>query len=415
MSDSVSIPSQFQGHTRATSAVNLLSLLPTAQQALAWVNQGDGLVACGEAARFEPSGADRFGKAEQWWLDCIASIDSTDEVQLPGTGPVAFVSMAFADDPGDSVLVLPKITVGQRAVNAWITTIDVDHNGAENPLGPVQPISQPVMIHYSDGEFPVDRYRKAACTAIARMQAGELAKVVLAHDLLATVDTPVDPRFLLAGLTKKYPSCWTFAIDGLVGATPELLLKRQGLSVFSRVLAGTIWPHSGANTDELSSELLRSKKDLDEHAFAVDSLAEALRPFCAALSVSPRPQVIHLPNVLHLATKITGKLAYPVSLLRLAEALHPTAAVGGTPRAKALKTIAELEGMDRGRYAGPVGWIDADGNGELGIALRCGQVTGNAVRMFAGSGLVSASNPDVEAAEIAAKMAPIRDALERLA
>jgi menaquinone-specific isochorismate synthase len=239
------------------------------------------------------------------------------------------------------------------------------------------------------------------------------AKVVLAHDLLAVADEPLDPRFLLHGLAARYPSCWTFAVDQLVGATPELLLRRRGTEVLSRVLAGTTWPHDGTDTEALAMELLSSAKDRDEHCYAVDSLAHALRPFCVDLVVPAAPSVLQLRNVLHLATEVRGVL-HPAGppLLTLADAVHPTAAVGGTPTSDAVSAIGELEAMDRGRYAGPVGWVDAAGDGELGIALRCAQVVGRFARLFAGCGIVAGSDPDSEVAEAAAKLVPIRDALE---
>jgi menaquinone-specific isochorismate synthase len=237
--------------------------------------------------------------------------------------------------------------------------------------------------------------------------------VVLAHDLLAVADEPLDPRFLLHGLAARYPSCWTFAVDQLVGATPELLLRRRGTEVLSRVLAGTTWPHGSTDPDALAAELLGSAKDRDEHCYAVDSLAQELRPFCTDLVVPTAPSVLQLRNVLHLATEVRGVL-HPAGppLLTLADALHPTAAVGGTPTPAAISAIGELEAMDRGRYAGPVGWVDAAGDGELGIALRCAQVAGRFARLFAGCGIVAGSDPDSEVAEAAAKLVPIRDALE---
>ena len=388
---------------------DLLRLLPSAEGALAWVMRGEGLVGWGEAARFEPSGADRFEQADRWWRDYAAGIDYVDEVQLPGSGPVAFVSMAFADDPGSSVLVVPRVLVGRRDGITWVTEIG---DPAEGPFHAVEPVRKPSTIRYSEGELSVTDYRDAVEQAVKRMRAGELDKVVLAHDLVATVDEAVDPRFLLHGLSAKYPSCWVFSVDGLVGATPEMLMRRQDSRVYSRVLAGTMWPSHSAG-DELAQELLASAKNQGEHTYAVESLAEALRPFCSSMSVSPRPHVLRLPNVMHLASDVAGELAGDSSLLRLAGAVHPTAAVGGTPRAKAVATITELEGMDRGRYAGPVGWVDVNGDGEVGIALRCAQVTETTVRLFAGGGVVPDSDPDTEVAEAAAKMIPMRDALER--
>jgi menaquinone-specific isochorismate synthase len=248
------------------------------------------------------------------------------------------------------------------------------------------------------------------------MRAGEIEKAVLAHDLLAVGEDPLDPRFLLGGLARRYPTCWAYAVDGLVGATPELLIRRTGGTVESRVLAGTAWPGDGPDADpaRLADRLLGSVKDRREHALAIDSLADALRPLCAELDIPESPSVIALHNVSHLASDVHGKLPAedPSSLLQLAEAVHPTAAVGGTPREAAVALIAELEGMDRGRYAGPVGWVDGDGDGELGIALRCAQLDGPVARLFAGCGVVADSDPDTEVREAAAKMVAVRDALE---
>jgi menaquinone-specific isochorismate synthase len=247
------------------------------------------------------------------------------------------------------------------------------------------------------------------------MRAGALDKVALAHDLLAVAAAPLDPRLLLGGLARRYPTCWSFAVDGLVGATPELLVRRSGATVSSRVLAGTAWSEAAAPADEaaLAGRLLTSEKDRWEHALAVESLAAALRPLCAELDVPETPGVLALHNVSHLVSDVHGKLDRddPASLLQLAAAVHPTAAVGGTPRDAAVSLIAELEGMDRGRYAGPVGWMNADGDGELGIALRCAQLDGSVARLFAGCGVVAGSDPDTEVREAAAKFRPVREAL----
>jgi menaquinone-specific isochorismate synthase len=387
----------------------LLDMLPSPRGVLSWVRAGEGLVAWGEVARVCTEGPYRFARAQDWWQSFCAQLDTRDEVRLPGSGPVAFTSLAFNDSPGSSVLVVPRVVVGRRNGQSWVTEF---HTGTVT--GPVTPVRRPYGLCYSDGELPVTAWRDAVARAVARMRAGAVpAKVVLAHDLLAAADEPLDPRFLLHGLAARYPSCWTFAVDQLVGATPELLLRRQGTQLLSQVLAGTIWPHGGANASALALELLDSAKNRDEHRYAVDSLAQALQPFCIELNVPTAPSVLQLRNVLHLATEVRGVLhtAGP-PLLTLADAVHPTAAVGGTPTPAAVSTISELEAMDRGRYAGPVGWVDAAGNGELGIALRCAQVVGRFARLFAGCGIVAGSDPDSEVAEAAAKLVPLRDALE---
>jgi menaquinone-specific isochorismate synthase len=209
-------------------------------------------------------------------------------------------------------------------------------------------------------------------------------------------------------------------VDGLIGATPELLLRRRGTVVNSRVLAGTSWRgepgagRTGLSDDQHGAALLASAKNREEHRYAVESLVGRLRPLCAEVSAPDEPSVLRLPNVNHLASDVTGTLnpADLPSLLRLAGGVHPTAAVGGTPTEPALRLIAELEDMNRGRYAGPVGWIDGNGDGELGLALRCAQVNGATARLFAGGGVVAGSDPDVEAAEVAAKMLAVQSALE---
>jgi menaquinone-specific isochorismate synthase len=388
---------------------DLIDLLPSPHGVLCWVRDGAGLVGWGEVARVCTAGPDRFARSEAWWQFFSGQLEVRDEVGLPGSGPVAFTSLAFDDSPGSSVLVVPRVVVGRRDGLTWVTEVETG-TAAE----PVVPVRRPRGLRYSDGELPVTVWREAVARAVSRMQGGAApAKVVLAHDLLAVADEPLDPRFLLHGLAARYASCWTFAVDGLVGATPELLLRRRDQEVVSQVLAGTTWPHDGTDPRALATELLASEKDRAEHRYAVDSLADTLRPFCTDLTVPPTPTVLQLRNVLHLATEVRGVLRAPgAPLLTLADAVHPTAAVGGTPTSAAVATIGELEAMDRGRYAGPVGWVDTNGNGELGIALRCAQVSGQAARLFAGCGIVAGSDPDSEVAEAAAKLVPIRDALE---
>lgn len=391
---------------------DLVTLLPDPDNPTCWVREGDGLVGWGEVARFTTSGPNRFAEAETWWRSFTARLDVRDEIGIPGTGPVAFVSFAFGDSSPGSVLVVPRVVVGRRDGRAWITQFSVgDGPGAVHRLEPV--IRPTRRLRYRDGQLPVGAYRRAVAEAVRRMRAGTVRKVVLAHDLLVTGDQRFDPRFLLTGLSRRYPSCWSFAVDGLVGATPELLVHRMGHTVRSRVLAGTAWADDGHDAD-LTQRLLGSTKNREEHELAVASVAAALEPLCTRLDTPGTPTVLDLPNVSHLASDVTGELNpdEPAGLLRLAEALHPTAAVGGTPRWAALALIAELEGMDRGRYAGPVGWVDAAGDGELGIALRCAHLDGPVARLFAGCGIMPESDPDQEVREAAAKLAAIRQALE---
>jgi menaquinone-specific isochorismate synthase len=242
--------------------------------------------------------------------------------------------------------------------------------------------------------------------------------VVLARDLYATASEDIDVRVLLQRLADRYPDCYTFACAGLVGATPELLIRRQDDDISSLVLAGTIGRGRDAEEDmALGTSLLSSAKETEEHEYAVAGVRATLAPLCDRLRVDSRPSLLRLANVQHLATAISGRLAQAQrgtdhSVLSLVAALHPTGAVCGTPTEVAMELIRELEGMDRGRYAGPVGWVDARGNGEWGIALRCAEVDGPRARLFAGGGIVSGSDPAAELAETQAKLRPIQFALE---
>jgi menaquinone-specific isochorismate synthase len=199
----------------------------------------------------------------------------------------------------------------------------------------------------------------------------------------------------------------------MFGASPEMLVRREKGLVTSRVLAGTIRRTGDDEHDlTLAATLARSSKDLEEHEYAVRSVTDALEPYCSSMTVPESPFVLHLPNVMHLATDVAGVVRDSgATVLELAAALHPSAAVGGTPTKVAVEMIAEIEGMDRGRYAGPVGWMDAHGDGEFAIALRSAEIDGNRVRLFAGCGIVADSDPEAELAETQAKFVPVRDAL----
>lgn len=385
----------------------LLHRLPHAGDALAWVRDGSGLVGWGEAARLEVTGADRFTVARDWWRDLVAHAEVDDEVGVRGSGPVAFGSFAFRDDE-PSVLVVPEVVLGRIGGHTWLTTV-----GEPPRLASPEPVRQIGRLRYAHGELPVTDFRAAVAAAVARIDAGELDKVVLAHDLLAVADDDIDVRAVLAGLAAGNPDSWTFAVAGLVGATPELLVSRTGDQVFSRVLAGTTARGGDAAADTARVDaLLHSAKDLAEHRFAVESLVASLAPHVRDLVVPAEPHPLELPNVTHLATDVVATLEDGSDVLDLLAAVHPTAAVGGTPSAVALDVLAELEPMRRGRYTGPVGWVDARGDGEWGIALRCAQLDGPTARLFAGGGIVAGSDPDAEVLEAQAKLLPMREALE---
>jgi menaquinone-specific isochorismate synthase len=393
-------------------ATPLVDLLP-ADHPVTWLRRGEGLIGWGVAAELRTSGTTRFADAVKWWAETTARTVVRDEVNEPGTGMVSFGSFAFADDPGDSVLVVPEVVLGRRGDTTWLTTIGRD-TITTPVLGEADEPPAPADVRFADGALDGERWMSVVADAVARINAGDLEKVVLARDLVATADAPIDVRWPLRRLVESYPMCWTFHVDGMFGATPEMLVRRERGLVTSRVLAGTIRRTGDDERDlALAATLARSSKDLEEHEYAVRSVADALDPHCSSMNVPEAPFVLHLPNVMHLATDVAGVVhdAATVSSLQLAEALHPSAAVGGTPTPVATELILEIEGMDRGRYAGPVGWMDASGDGEWGIALRSASVEGSTVRLYAGCGIVADSDPEAELAESQAKFVPVRDAL----
>lgn len=381
-----------------------------------WIRGGEGLVGFGVYKKFEVSGEDRFKEAHKWWQQILAEFTIQNNVHGIGTGPILFTSFAF--DPKDtSELIIPKIIIGQRNGKSWITWIG---DQKQPDIRKIEISSQSGEITWANGTIEEEKWRNQVSKAIDAIKSGRLEKVVLARDLKANSTTKIDLNNLLQKLEIEYPSTWVFLVDGLVGATPELLVRLNKSLITSRVLAGTIQKTGNEDRDlALAASLAKSSKDLEEHEYAVKSVADSLSPFCSSTNVPESPFVLHLSNVMHLATDVTGVLndsAKQADIFTLIENLHPTAAVCGTPTNLAKKLISELETMNRSRYAGPVGWIDAQGDGEIAIALRCGELSdGNkSIRIFAGCGIVAGSDPITEYAESQAKLMPMRTALETL-
>jgi len=382
----------------------------------AWVRSGDGLVGFGEYKKIELKGENRFVAARKWWELQLAEFNIQNNVHGSGTGPILFSSFSF--DPDQiSVLIIPEIIIGQKNGKSWITWIG---DSKQPDLGKLNksPISS--GIAWKEGSISESNWRTQVGSAIDAIKSGKLEKVVLARDISASSKSEINVRGLLQRLEIEYPSTWIFLVDGLIGATPELLVRLSKSLVTSRVLAGTIRKTGNEDRDlTLAASLAKSSKDLEEHEYAVRSIADALAPFCSSTNVPESPFVLHLSNVMHLATDVTGVLndsAKQADIFTLIEKLHPSAAVCGTPTEEAKQMIKKLEQMNRGRYAGPVGWIDAHNDGEVAIALRCGELSGDRkmIRIFAGCGIVAGSDPVNEFAESQAKLMPMRTALETL-
>ena len=394
--------------SRLGAHLPLLDLLPDPNP-LAWVRNGEGLVGWGVYATTKVKGPNRFEDARKWWHQQLDTFNINNEVHGPGTGPVLFTSFSF-DESEESELVIPQVIVGKRNQSTWITWI-----GNQTQPKLLERVSVNLLPKINWRESDIEAWKEKVRTAVSEIQEDLLDKVVLAREIIADAETQVDPRAVIRNLAKEYPGTWVYSNNGLVGATPELLIRLSNSMVVSRVLAGTISKTGDDQKDlALAASLARSSKDLEEHEYAVRSVADALSPFCSSTNVPDAPFVLHLSNVMHLATDVTGaiKEGHKVfDIFAILSKLHPSAAVCGTPTAIASQLIKRIEGINRRRYAGPIGWVDAKGEGEQGIALRCGFIQGNQVHAYAGCGIVAGSDAAREVAESQAKFLPIINAL----
>ena len=451
---------------------------------LCWTRREAGLVGFGEIARFTATGPERFLEADIWWRHLVLEADITDSVELPGTGPVAFGSFAFSKKSAHaSRLIVPEIVVGVRDGRFWVTQLTFDdgalteagalaalerwlssgnsadaRTATDGPGSGVSPTSgapstpgAPLAGGAGDGTSPAvpakagaavvrplplaagatlhtgslseEDWMAAVAAGVEEIRAGALEKLVLARDIVATVPTGVSAVRVLRELSARYRECWTYGVDGLVGATPEMLIQVEGRTAQARVLAGTLdrrdaHGESGIPMDYAERVLAGSEKQRHEHEIAIQSLTSQLAPFSEAMNAHDEPFILELPNVWHLASDVKAELAevegHVPTCLALINALHPTAAVCGTPTLVAGALIRKLEHLDRGPYAGPVGWLDAAGNGEWGIALRGAVIESrDTVRLYAGCGIVDGSQPEAELAETWAKFQPMLEPLQR--
>jgi len=351
----------------------------------------------------------------------LASIEVDDEVGRPGCGPIALGALPF--DPNQAgELVVPRLVVGRGADGTqWITTIESIEAGAEPA-----PADRVVGIAAVDAQprpsaFTVTPVRTADdwCDDLAaardELRSGRARKVVLARELVVETDRPLRRTDVLRQLRQTYPSCFVFADGGFVGASPELLVARTGDQVRSHPMAGTAPRSADPVVDaELAAALIASAKDQVEHRYTIDMVHETLLPWCSYLDEEAEPSIVAMANVQHLATLVEGQLSSPpASVIELMRALHPTPAVNGSPRAEALALIERYEGLDRGRYAGPVGWVDRHGNGAWAVGIRSAELDGTRARVFAGVGVVADSDPAAELAETRAKFQALLGAIVR--
>ncbi len=429
---------------------------------LCWTRREAGLVGFGEITRFTAAGPDRFLEADIWWRHLVLEADVSDSVELPGTGPVAFGSFAFSKTSAhESRLIVPEVVVGVRDGRVWLTQLTLEDSpltedsalaaldrwlitnapGAgsttaaadsrgDGTSGPVParaggavvrplPLAAGATLH--TGSLSEEDWMAAVEAGVAEIRTGALEKLVLARDVVATVPSGVNAAQVLRELAGRYRECWTYGVDGLVGATPEMLIQVEGRTAQARVLAGTLDRRDAHGEDGLPMDyatrvLAGSEKQRHEHEIAIQSLTSQLAPFSEAMNAHDEPFILELPNVWHLASDVKAELTevegHVPTCLALINALHPTAAVCGTPTQVAGALIRKLEHLDRGPYAGPVGWLDAAGNGEWGIALRGAVIESHdTVRLYAGCGIVDGSQPEAELAETWAKFRPMLESL----
>ncbi len=368
-----------------------------------------GLAGRGVAARVSVDGADAQ----------LAAIEVDDEVDVPGTGPVAFGALPYRAGPS-AELIVPEVVWGRGEDGTrWLTTITA--RGAVEPdVAP--PADHPLAAPSSIRVHPV-RPAEWWCELVARATKamrdapdGALSKVVLAREVVVEADRPFDRRVVLERLRRTYPGCFLFHVDGFVGASPELLVGRRADVVRAQPMAGTA-PRGGdpATDARLAAGLLASPTYRREHQITIDMVFDTLLPWCSYLVYEPEPSVVGVANVQHLATMVEGRLSQPApSILELVAALHPTPAVNGWPRDAARDWIEANEGFDRGRYAGTVGWVDGRGNGTFAVSIRCADIDGPVARLVAGNGIVADSDPDAELAETQNKLQAMLNALTRV-
>jgi menaquinone-specific isochorismate synthase len=366
-----------------------------------FVREGVGFAGRGVAARVSVDEAPRL----------LRSIEHDDRVG--GHAPMAFGMLPFEPGrPGEAIV--PEVVVGKGADGTqWVTRVGdhVPDLASETP--PVASVAAFTVA----AAAPVEQYLDAVTAARAAVRAGRVAKAVIARELRVTSDRPIDVHAVLLRLRASFGSSYRYSVDGLIGASPELLVRVDGNVVESHPLAGTA-PRTGdpANDARIAAALVASTKNQVEHRAVIEMVHDTLLPWCSYLDWEPEPSIVAVANVQHLGSRVEGRLSDPrPNVLELVRALCPTPALGGAPREEALRLIGEVEGFDRGRYGGAVGWLDAGGNGTWAVAIRCAELAADrcSARLVAGGGIVADSDPLDELAETQAKFQAMLSALIR--
>jgi isochorismate synthase len=391
------------------------------------------IAALGVAHQLEADGPGRFTTLESRWLAVAERALSDTPDAPPGSGLIALGGFAFADDGasspgwrgfGAASLTVPALSFARRGAETWFTVNvaveaddDVDRTWDEvlARLNALKEAPLPLLDPSPTGTFavhspmPPAHYEEAVARAVERIRAGELEKVVLAREVQVRAPQAHDPAAVFDVLRGGFPECFVYAVGRgeatFIGATPELLVRKEGMRASTVALAGSTRRSADpAVDDHLGESLLRSDKNRHENLVVAQRIAKTLGPRSVWVTVAPEPVVVRVANIQHLAIPIRAQLADPVGALTLAGLLHPTPAVGGEPAAAAKRLIPALEGLDRGWYAGTIGWTDPSGDGEFCVALRCALLRGELASCYAGCGIVADSDPAAELAETEVKL-----------
>jgi menaquinone-specific isochorismate synthase len=392
------------------------------------------LVGLGETYRVTASGSDRFQYAARHCRETARDAECGDLGGLPpGAGPVFCGGFAFAANGGSSrewgpfapgLLFVPEVSVRRANAAAWLTLaamVQGDEEPAEIAdrlaarLAELEPASMPLLDPSPTqparvaGAAPPEHYEGAVARAVELIAKGEVRKVVLAREVRVHAGAPIDPAAVFGALREVFPSCFSYCVgtpDGtFLGASPELLVRRDGARAQTVALAGTTRRSADPSVDDhLGEQLLHSSKEREEQAIVAARIEQTLSPVSLWVAAAEEPVLVKVQNVQHLATPIRAQLRDPVPVVELVGLLHPTPAVGGEPCERAVRLIPELEGLDRGWYAGPVGWTDLAEDGEFCVALRGGLLRGDTAHLYAGCGIVRDSVPAAELAETEIKL-----------
>jgi isochorismate synthase len=386
---------------------------------------GLGLAGMGVAGRISAkAGPERILRLARLTTEVLRAIRR----EVEGPPPIAVAAIPFDDRWGADATIPSRVVARHVPGETW--ELDVFPEGFAPPDAEREGWTGRAVPHDAFHDIQLrpdpepDDYSEAVAGAAERIRVGSLRKVVLARTLLVDAERALDAKQLLWRLRAVDPDCYAFASPEpppdlappggiLVGASPELLVARRGREVRATPLAGSAPRFGDFKRDQISARrLVSSEKDREEHEVVVEDVARVLAGYCDGLTRPMEPELMGTANVWHLATPFAGRLHDPsVTALDLVAALHPTPAVCGTPREEAREALSQLEPIDRGCYAGPVGWVDANGDGEWAIALRCAEITGTTARLFAGAGIVADSVPEEELDETEAKFRALLDSL----